>query len=129
LDAKEDEVREKHADSDKKISVSKNKETSESSQIFHGHTPQRLTSPMKPSEKQTPRQPIRGSKVPPPWLGPFLKDNMANMKESVVDSMRDLVKDEIKKARLKPEENKKDEAEKKDKENSEEVKEDKKQGS
>jgi hypothetical protein len=68
-----------------------------------------------------------GSKVPPPWLGPFLRDYMANMKESMVDSVRDLVKDEIKKGRLKPEENKKDEAEKK--ENSEEVEEDKKQGS
>ncbi len=128
-DTEEDKVREKEADSNKKNSASKNKETSESSQIFHGHTPQRLMSPMKPSEKQTPRQPIGGSEVPPPWLGPFLKDYMANMKESVVDSVRDLVKDEIKKARLKPEENKKDEDEKKDKDNSEEVEEDKKQGS
>jgi hypothetical protein len=77
------------------------------------------------SEKKTPRQPIEGSKIPPAWLGPLLKDYMENMKES----MRDLVKDEIEKARLKPEQNKKDEAEKKDKENSEEVEEDKKQGS
>ncbi len=50
---------------------------------------------------------------------------MENMKES----MRDLVKDKIEKARLKQQENKKDEAEKKDKENSEGVKEVKKQGS
>jgi hypothetical protein len=43
--------------------------------------------------------------------------------------VRDLVKEEIEKARLKPEQNKKDEGKEKDKEYSEEVKEDKKQGS
>jgi hypothetical protein len=119
-DTKEDEVQEIEAGSVKKNSASKNKETSESSQIFHGHTPQRLASPMKPNEKQTPMQPMGGSEIPPPWFGAFLKNYTENikdtmkesMKESVVDSVRDLVKDEVEKARLKPEQNKKDEAKK-----------------
>jgi hypothetical protein len=34
---------------------------------------------------------------------------MKDMKETVVDSVRDLVKEEIEKARLKPEQDKKDE--------------------
>jgi hypothetical protein len=72
-DSGEDEVQEIHVDSDKKISVSKNKETPESSQIFHGHTPQRLMSPMKPSEKQTPRQPIGGSKKTTSLAWSFIK--------------------------------------------------------
>jgi hypothetical protein len=129
-DSGEDEVQEIHADPNKKISASKNKETSESSQKFHGSTPQRLMSPMKSSEKmynqelsekQTPRQPIGGSENQPAWLGPLLNSYTENMKV--------FVKDEIEKARLKQQENKKDEAEKKDKENSEGVEEDKKQGS
>jgi hypothetical protein len=72
---------------------------------------------MKTSEKQTPMQPMGGSKIPPPWFGAFLKNYMEsmkdtvkesveNMKQSVVDSVRDLVKEEIEKARLKPEQNK-----------------------
>ena len=47
---------------------------------------------------------------------------MKDMKETVVDSVRDLVKEEIEKARLKPEQDKKDEE-------IEDVEEDKKQGS
>ncbi len=34
---------------------------------------------------------------------------MKNMKQTMVDSLRDLVKEEIEKARLKPEQDKKDE--------------------
>jgi hypothetical protein len=110
--AKEDEVQEIELSSVKKISASKIKETSKS--------PQRLASPMKTSEKQTPTKPMGGSKIPPPWFGVFLKnytesmkdtvkESVENMKETVVDSVRDLVKEEIEKARLKPEQNKKDE--------------------
>jgi hypothetical protein len=128
-DTEEDEVEEIEASSHKKISAPKIKETSTSSQIFHGHTPQRLASPMKTSKKQTPTQPMGGSKMPPPWFDAFLKnftesmketvkESVENMKENVVDSVRDLVKDEIENARLKPEQNKKDDEK-------EEVKEDK----
>ncbi len=110
--AKEDEVQEIELSSVKKISASKIKETSKS--------PQRLVSPMKTSEKQTPTKPMGGSNIPPPWFGAFLKnytesmkdtvkESVENMKETVVDSVRDLVKEEIEKARLKPEQNKKDE--------------------
>jgi hypothetical protein len=106
-DTEEDEVQEIEAGSIKKISVS----------------PQRLASPMKTSEKKTPTQPMGGSEIPPPWFGAFLKnytenfkdtvkESVENMKESMVDSVRDLVKYEIEKARLKPEQNKKDEAKK-----------------
>jgi hypothetical protein len=117
-DSEEDEVQEIHEDYGKKISASKNKET-----------PQRLTSPMKSSEKmdnlklsetQEPRQPIEESEVPPPWLFPLLNGYMENMKV--------FVQEEIKKAKLKPEQNEKDEAEKTVKENSEEVEENKEQG-
>jgi hypothetical protein len=110
-DSEEDEVHEICVDSDKKNSASQNKGTSESSQIFHGSTPQRLTPPMKSSEKmdnlklsekQKPRQPIEGSKVPPsPLLGGLMHD------------LKVFVKDKIDKAKLKPEQNEKDEAEKK----------------
>ncbi len=129
LESEEDEVHEIRADSDKKISASQNKGTSESSQKFHSSTPQRLTSPMKSSEKmdnlllsekQKPRQPIEGSKVPPTWIGPLLGGLMSDLKV--------FVKDEIKKAKLKPEQNKKDEAENTIKENSEEVEENQEQG-
>jgi hypothetical protein len=41
-----------------------------------------------------------------------MKESVESMKESVVDPVRDLVKDEIEKARLKLEQNKKDEAKK-----------------
>jgi hypothetical protein len=79
---------------------------------------------MKTSKKQTPTQPTGGSEIPPPWFGAFLKnytenfkdtvkESVENMKESVVDSVRDLVKGKIEKARLKPEQNKKDEEKKK----------------
>ncbi len=82
-------------------------------------------SPMKSSEKlynqelsdkETPKQPIKGSELPPPWVFPLLNGYMENFKI--------FVREEIEKAKLKPEENKKDEAEKADLENSEEVKED-----
>jgi hypothetical protein len=128
-DSEEDEVHEIRADSDKKISASQNKGTSASSQKFHGSTPQRLTSPMKSSEKkdnlklsekQKPRQPIKGSEVPPNWISPLLG--------GLMDDLKDFVKDEIDKAKLKPEQNKKDEAEKTHKENSEEVEENQEQG-
>ncbi len=86
-DTEEDKVQEIEAIPLKKISASIIKETSKSSQIFHGHTPQRLASPMKTSKIQTPTQPMGGAKFHHP----------------------DLVKEEIEKARLKPEQNKKDE--------------------
>jgi hypothetical protein len=74
----------------KKNSASQNKGTSESSQILHGSTPQRLASPMKSSKKmdtlklsenQKPRQPIEGSKVPPTWFGAILRNYMENIKD------------------------------------------------
>jgi hypothetical protein len=89
LDTEEDEVQEIEAGSIKKISASKIKETSESSQIFHGHTPQRLASPMKPTEKKTPTQPMGGSKIPPPWFGAFLKNYTENMKDTMKESVVD----------------------------------------
>jgi hypothetical protein len=114
-DSEVGEVQERHVDYGKKNGASKNKET-----------PHRLMSPMKSSEKmdnlklsekQKPRQPIEESEVPPPWLFPLLNSYMDNMKL--------FVREEIEKAKLKPEENKKDDSEKADLENSEEVKEDK----
>jgi hypothetical protein len=51
------------------------------------------------SKKQKPRQPIEGSEIPPPWVGHLLGGIMENMKV--------FIKDEIEKARLKPEQNKK----------------------
>ena len=72
---------------------------------------------LKLSETQKPRQPIEESEVPPPWLFPLLNSYMDNMKL--------FVREEIEKAKLTPEEKKKDEAEKADLENSEDVKEDK----
>ncbi len=83
-------------------------------------------SPMKSSEKldnqelsvkQTPKQPIEGSELPPPWLFSLLNGYTENFKI--------FVKQEIEKAKLKPEENKKDDRKKKYLDNSEEVKEDK----
>jgi membrane-associated HD superfamily phosphohydrolase len=99
-DIEEDEVQEVELSSVKKNSASTSK------------SPHRLASPMKPSDKQTPTQPMGGSELPPPWFGVFLKtytESMKDMKETVVDSVRDLVKEEIEKARLKPEQDKKDE--------------------
>jgi hypothetical protein len=114
-DSEEDEVQERHVDYSKKISASKNKEI-----------PHRLMSPMKSSEKMDnlklsekhkPRQLIEESEVPPPWLFSLLN--------GYTETFKIFVKEEIEKAKLKPEENKKDDAEKVDLENSEEVKEDK----
>ena len=99
-DIEEDEVQEVELSSVKKDSASTSK------------SPHRLASPMKPSDKQTPTQPMGGSELPPPWFGVFLKtytESMKDMKETVVDSVRDLVKEEIEKATLKPEQDKKDE--------------------
>jgi hypothetical protein len=115
-DSKEDEVQERHMDYGKKISASKNKET-----------PHRVMSPMKSSEKMDnlklsekhkPRQPIEESEVPPPWLFSILN--------GYTETFKTFVKEEIERAKLKPEENKKDDTEKVDLENSEEVKEDEK---
>jgi hypothetical protein len=116
-DNEEDEVQEVERSSLKKISASTSK------------SPHRLASPIKPSDKLTPTQPMGESEMPPPWFGAFLKNytesiketvkqSVENMKENVVESVRDLVKDEIENARLKPEQNKKDDEK-------EEVKEDK----
>jgi hypothetical protein len=116
-DNEEDEVQEVGRSSLKKISASTSK------------SPHRLASPIKPSDKLTPTQPMGESEMPPPWFGAFLKNytesiketvkqSVENMKENVVESVRDLVKDEIENARLKPEQNKNDDEK-------EEVKEDK----
>jgi hypothetical protein len=75
---------------------------------------------LKLSEKQKPRQPIEGSEVPPTWIGPLLGGLMSDLKV--------FIKDEIDKAKLKPEQSKKDDAENTIKENSEEVKENQEQG-
>jgi hypothetical protein len=75
---------------------------------------------IKLSEKQKPRQPIEESEVPPPLLFPLLNGYTENMKL--------FIKEEIQKTKWKPEQNKKDEAEKTIKENSEEVEENKDQG-
>jgi hypothetical protein len=72
---------------------------------------------LKLSKKQKPRQPIEGSEVPPTWIGPFLGGLMSDLKVYEID-----------KAKLKPEQNEKDEAEKTIKENSEEVEENQEQG-
>ncbi len=119
-DNEEDGVQEVKRSSLKKINASTSK------------SPQMLASPMKANDKLIPTQPKGESEMPPPWFGAFLKNytesmksmretvkqSVENMKEDVVDSVRDLVKEEIDNARLKPEQNKKDDEK-------EEVKEDK----
>jgi hypothetical protein len=42
---------------------------------------------LKFSEKQKPRQPIEGSKIPPTWIGPLLGGLMENLKVFIKDEI------------------------------------------